>query len=140
MDASGYPQGPESATVPVLLWGLLFVLLAASVVVTIVTARRAARPRPVWAIGAVVFVLGLVAALFMWLPAYVFSSPTGGGNCPIDAMSMAFMRGDRNSGFYAAWQPCRDASRRTLALALGGFAPLAGLGGLVQLRLARRQP
>ena len=52
-------------------------------------------------------------------------------------MDLAFMRGDKASDFYAYWQDCRNASRRTIALALGGFALLAGIGGLIQLRISR---
>lgn len=126
MDAPGFPDGPESPAVLFLLWGLLLLLVAASVVVTVVSARRGPRRTAVLCIGALLIVAGGLAALIMWLPAYAFDSVTGGGTCPLDAIGLAFMRGDKASRFYAYWQ------------LLPGCVPADGGAGARRLRAPRR--
>lgn len=138
MDAPGFPEGPDSPTVKLLLWGLLAIMVIASIIVTVFAAHRRQSPGFVVGIGVGSLTLAIIAYFFLLLPSYVVHSPTGGGWCPIDAMDLAFMKGDKNTEFYSYWRPCRDASRRTIAIALAGYAVAAAAAALVQLRISKR--
>lgn len=101
MDAPGFPEGPESPTIKLILWALLVIVVVTSIAVTVIAARRGRNRPTIVGIGAALLLLAGIAYLQMLLPSYVFTSADGGGTCPVDAMDIAFMRGDRTSDFYA---------------------------------------
>lgn len=61
MDAPGFPEGPDSPTVKLLLWGLLAIMVVVSIVVTVFAARRRRNPGFVVGIGVGSLTLAIIA-------------------------------------------------------------------------------
>ena len=139
MDAPGFPDAAGGPYVT-LVWLTLAVLVAASAVVTVLCLLRTRRTS-VAVVGALLVVLGLLGALWLWTPASARIDPEhteGAAECPFDSVQGARLLVDRSTRLYTFWQPCETASRVRIGVVLGGTAVFVVAGAAWQLRSRRR--
>ena len=90
--------------------------------------------------GAPVFsvVAFVVPAFFLFFPTSWREADGTVVECPQSGAAGSVLPGDRSGEASRAWEPCIAASRRHVAASTGAYAIVAGVIGLIVLRVPRR--
>lgn len=139
MDLGELPTGIESPLIPVLLWGVLGLVTAGGLVVTVVAVRRGLHRGTVLLIAVGLLVLAVGAGLALWFR-YDLAGAVDPSACQVipDGAYFATFASSDEFDIHDIFRRCLDLQYRVAAFGLAGYALASGIGGLAQLRLSAR--
>jgi hypothetical protein len=137
LKASGFPADPSLWRV-LLVWLYPSAIAVAAFVVAFRTSRRRQLDDPRWVLSVFSVVAFVVPAFFLLFPTQWREAAGTVVEYPQSGAAGSVMPGDRNGELYRAWEPCVAASRRHVAVSTGAYAVVAGVVGLMVLRVPMR--